>query len=198
MTTPPESPGTHTDASSPSDGRLRAVRSASDILTAHRGTPIEDLLAAQNLGQPFPVGETPSLLVATCIDSRVRLALPAGAAFELRAAGVNLGEGGFFQIALIVSLVGIRHVALISHDDCAMIGLTSKRATAAQGLARLDAWDATAAEAFLAKHDESWQQNDPIETVKRHARELGERLGPVRFAPLHYSVREHRLYQIDA
>ena len=123
--------------------------------------------------------------------------MPPGAAVELRCAGVNLDERAFFQFAFAVSVMGIGHIALISHDDCAMVGLAAKRQAFARGLAERGGWEEAAADAFFGEQAGSWQQDDAIATVVRHAGELRERLAPVRFAPLHYSTGEGTLYQIN-
>lgn len=179
------------------DRRLVPVRAASDVLDVYRGTPIEHLLTAQNLGRSFPVAASPSLFVATCIDSRVRLELPPGAAYELRCAGVKLGEDAFFQMAYLVAVIGIRHFAIISHDDCATIGLTANRPEFVKGMAQNAEWNEQMADSLFRETASSWEQDDPIAAVSERARELRKRLSLVTVAPLHYSVHEGRLYQID-
>lgn len=179
------------------DARLIAVRDETNVLEVYRGTSVEDLLLAQNLGRPFPVGGSSALLVATCIDSRVRFALPPGAAFELRAAGVNLGEEAFFQIAYAVAARGVRHLALVSHEDCAMSTLESQHKAFVEGMELRSDWTAAQAEAFFREHALSWQQDDPDRTVVEHARDLRERFPSITIAPLHYAVSDGRLSQID-
>jgi len=177
------------------DARLRPVRNADDVFERYRGTPIEDLLAAQNLDRPFPVGPAPSLFVATCIDWRVRLALPPGAAFELRSAGVNL-KHAFFQIAFAVSASPISHVALVSHDDCAMTKLPALEADFVAGLAKHARWSPDEAKRYFEEKRDHWHLEDAVATTLAQARELRERLPAVTFAPLHYTVGDGRLVQI--
>jgi carbonic anhydrase len=179
------------------DPRLIDVRSESDVPEAYRGTPIWHLLAAQNLGSVFPVGPTPSLLIATCIDSRVRLELPPGAAFELRDAGVNLNMHSFFQIAFAVSVVGVKHIAVVGHDDCAMTTLASSESAFVEGMAESSQWDAWEAKSFFREHVDDWHVEDPVVTVIGHAQGLRSRFPSVTFAPLLYSVRDQKIRAID-
>jgi carbonic anhydrase len=178
------------------DPRLVPVHREEDVLERYRGTPIEDLIEVQNLDRSFPVGEAPTLFIATCIDSRVRLKLPPGAAFELRSAGVNLRQNAFFQIAFAVSVAPIQHIALISHDDCAMSKLPSLKDAFVEGLAEQAEWSQEKAAKFFRERAANWHQEDPIVTVLEYARDLRKRLPSITFAPLHYSVQDGRLYQI--
>ncbi len=176
--------------------RLVPVLEASDVVDEHRGTPVEDLLLAQNLGRPFPVGPAPTLFIATCIDSRIRLSLPPGAAFELRSAGVNLGRPALFQVAFAVSVARLRHVALVSHDDCAMKRLPHVRRAFVEGLVENTDWDEASAEAFFNENAARWHRIDPIGAVVLHAHELRGRFPSVSFATLHYTVGDGQLAQI--
>lgn len=176
--------------------RRRPVASERDVLPAWRGTPIASLLLAQNQGATFPVGPEPSLLVATCIDSRVRLALPPGAAFELRAAGVNLDERELFEIAFAVAVGGVRHVAVLGHEDCAMGRIDGGREAFARGLASTDGWDHDAAGAFFDAHAADWVIGDPAAATLATTRRLRSRFPGVIFAPLHYTVPAGRIEQI--
>jgi len=185
-----------TESPAPTAPRLVPVRRPDDVLAAYRDTPIGHLLLAQNLERPFPDVREPVLLVATCIDPRVRLRLPRGAAFEMRSAGVNLEGGAAFQIDFVLSVVRVGHVALISHDDCAMTRLASQREAFVEGMAaRSDQGESDAA-ALFDEHVRTWHREDAIGAVVEHARALRRRFPGATIAPLHCTVGDGRLHQV--
>ena len=166
------------------------------VLPEYRGTPIESLLLAQNLGQPFETPEQPCLVVATCIDPRINLQMPPGTAFVIRTAGVNLKGEGLFQLPFLTSVMGISHVALIAHDDCATVVLRSKRQAFVDGQTANTGSEAGVAEALFDQHADFWHVPDEVAVLKTHAQEARDLCGDVVVAPLYYRVKDHRLLQV--
>ena len=177
-------------------GGLLPVDSPADVLEAYRGTPIEKLLLAQNLGEPYARPERPELVVATCVDPRIVLPLPEGSAFISRSAGVNLKGEKLFQIAFATAVPDIRHVAVIAHTDCAMRGLADKRRAFLDGLAAHGADDRAAAESFFDRYVEHWTVGDELEVVRADALAVRERCGDVLVAPLLYDSATRRIAQV--
>jgi len=175
---------------------LRPVFTADDVLEPYRGTPVEALILAQNLGQHFEAPGTIDFAVATCIDPRVRLALPEGCAYLVRSAGVNVKNEGSFLFGYMSLMMGIRHIALIAHEDCAMTRLKGTRSEFVTRLAEKSGADADSVGSFFDSHSEYWHVDDEIETVRRHAAEIQARVGDeVVVAPLYYSL-DNRLAQV--
>lgn len=175
---------------------LHPVTTPDDVLGPYRGTPIESLLLAQNLGVEFEFSGEPQLVVATCIDPRIDLRLPPGSAFIIRTAGVNLKDEALFQFGFLTSVMGLRHVALIAHEDCAMTRLHDKRQTFVDRLVERTGCDARSAELYFDDHVDFWNVPDAITVVRDHAENI-RRGGGVVVAPLFYSLREGRLLQIE-
>lgn len=175
---------------------LQPVDAPEDVLEPYRGTPIEKLLRAQNLGEPYARPARPELVVATCVDPRIDLKLPASSAFVSRSAGVNLKGEKLFQLAFATAVPDIRHVALIAHTDCAMRGLAAKREAFADGLVAHGAGDRAAAGSLFDRYVDHWSVRDEVEVVRAHAREVRERCGDVVVAPLLYDVETGRLAQV--
>ena len=92
--------------------RLIPVRNQSDILPALRGTPIETLLAYQNLGVPHTSHERAELLIGMCMDNRKHLRIPENFAFIIRAGGGNLRYSEF-KVSYAIAIGGVSAIALL-------------------------------------------------------------------------------------
>lgn len=124
--------------------RLIAVTTRSDILPAFRGTPIEALLAYQNLGEPHLTYERAELLVGMCMDNRKHLRIPENFAYIIRAGGGNLRYSEF-KVSYAIAVGGVSSIALLGHTQCGMVNLMSRREQFISGLGgtRLPGeWDA--------------------------------------------------------
>jgi carbonic anhydrase len=108
------------------ENKLKAVNSAADIPKALRGTPFAELLQYQNLGKPFKKYDKARLLACMCMDNRKQLRLPDNFAFILRTGGGNIRYSEF-KLSFAIGIGGVRHVAMIAHDNCGMSNLFSKR-----------------------------------------------------------------------
>lgn len=102
------------------------VETSNDTLTDYQGTPIEKFLLFHNLGEDVPVNSNPNLLICTCVDFRITLKITHRFAYVLRIAGANANYLEFL-IAFAVSVMGIKSIAVIGRDDCAMTNLSAKR-----------------------------------------------------------------------
>ena len=173
---------------------LRPVTSPEDVCEQYRGTPIEALLLAQNLGQDLECPRAPDLIIATCIDPRIDLRVPIGRAYVIRTAGVNLKNHAVFPFAYLTAVLGIRHVALIAHDDCAMVGLCARRQEFIERLAERPGCHGPSAGMFFDRYADFWNVPDAIAVVRNHAPDIVHRCGgAVVVAPLLYTVCDGRL-----
>ena len=92
--------------------RLIPVKAEPDILPAYRKTPIETLLAYQNLNRPHGVHDKAELLIGMCMDNRKHLRLPENFAYILRSGGGNLRYSEFkvsYAIALLAHTAELLH-----------------------------------------------------------------------------------------
>src|SRR5512145_520094 len=131
--------------------RLMGVRSEDDIPDEHRTTPIGELLRYHNLEAPFARHERAAVLVGMCMDNRKQLHIPENFAFILRTGGGNLRPSEF-KVSYAIAVGGVRHIALIAHTQCGMVGLTARREQFIQGLVAGAGWDAD----FAAQHFDSY------------------------------------------
>jgi len=177
---------------------LQPVASRNDVLEQYRDTPIESLLLAQDLGMDFERHGGPDLIVATCIDPRINLRVQSGRAYVIRTAGVNLKAEAVFQFAYLTAVIGIRHIALVAHDDCAMVGLRDKRQEFVECLGRRPGRDEVSAGMFFDRYADFWNVPDAVAVIRSHAQEIHHRCGEdVVVAPLLYTVEDDRLLQIE-
>jgi carbonic anhydrase len=149
------------------------VDTASDILPAYAGTPIERLLRYHNLDDPLPATTSRAeLLVGMCMDDRKDLIMPNELAFVMRAAGGNLRDH--------------------------MVGLRTKRDAFVRALVARGGWDEIrAGEHFDASVPVS-EINDAVAFVLDEARWLRAEYPAVLVAPLLYRVEDDRLLQLVA
>ena len=174
---------------------LLPFNAGDDILPAYRGTPIERLLRAHNLGEPGPAASRPELFIATCIDNRETLAFPPGFAFVLRTAGVRL-HGNEFELAYAVAVGGVSAVALIAHTDCGMAHVRDRRDEFVRGLVARGGVGADEAGAHFDAHLAAYALGDPVATVVEEAEEVRAWLPRLLVAPLLYRIEDGRLAQV--
>ena len=94
--------------------RLIPVKTEADILPAFRHTPIESLLAYQNLNLPHAMHETAELLIGMCMDNRKHLRIPENFAYIIRAGGGNLRYSEF-KVSYAIAIGGIATIGLLAH-----------------------------------------------------------------------------------
>ncbi len=174
--------------------RLTPVTVEDDILPEWLGTPIHDLLAYHNLKRPYLVHDTAQLMITMCMDYRKVLRIPTGFAYVLRTGGGNPNNVQF-EISFAVAIGGVRALALIAHDDCAMVGLSGRRDAFVQGLVH-EGWKREEAEMHFDAHALRYEVHDSVELVGAKASRLQARYPSITVAPLFYSVKEDLLYQV--
>jgi len=175
--------------------RLKPVISAADIPAALRGTPFADLFGYHNLGKPFKEYSAARLLVCMCMDNRKQLRLPDNFAFILRTGGGNIRYSEF-KISFAVAIGGVRHVAMIAHDNCGMAHLASKREAFIRGLMRNAGWPRKKALDYFATYAPLFEIGDEIDFVLAEARRLNFKYPRVKVLPLFYRIADGRLYLI--
>ena len=172
------------------------VTRVEDVFDEYRGTPVADLLVYHNLGDSVAEHDGPQLVVATCIDARVRLRIPVNFAFVSRSPGADLRELEF-AVSFAVGFGGARAVCLIGHSDCSMTGLGRRRDAFVRGLVERAGWKGARARQQFDEHVSRYEIADPAVSVIARARALGQRYPKLVVAPLIYSVEDGRLYQVD-
>lgn len=175
--------------------RLIPVRTHSDIQPAFRGTPIETLLAYQNLGVPHASHEKAELLIGMCMDNRKHLRIPENFAFIIRAGGGNLRYSEF-KVSYAIAIGGVSAIALLGHTNCGMVNLMSRREQFIAGLVQKAGWDPEWAEAHFQHFAPMFEIGNEVDFVLSEAKRLRLRYPKLMVAPLLYRTEDGQLYQL--
>src|SRR6185295_11344182 len=125
--------------------RLLSIQSSEDILPEYRQTPIGLLLEYHNLDRPFDDYQNAKLLVGMCMDNRKHLHMPDNFSFIIRTGGANLRYSEF-KVSFAIGVGGVRHIALIGHNQCGMVNLVSRKDQFIEGLVEGAGWTKKQAE----------------------------------------------------
>jgi len=172
-------------------GRVRSIDHPDNLPERWLGTPIHNLIKSENFGLPIKAAGRPELLICTCIEFRYALPIPAMYAYVIRRASGRL-IGSEFSIAYVLAN-GVRHLALIGHDDCGM----SKVSTAKRGMiaALVDqGWDRDRAEDFVAVQSSRYSMEDELDALEREYIRLKRLFRKLEIAPLFVSLADRMLY----
>ena len=172
---------------------LQAVSTPDDIPEELRDTPVARLLEYHDLERPFERHERAELLIGMCMDNRNQLNVPNQFAFILRAGGANL-RASEFKISFAVAIGGLRHMALIGHTQCGMVGLHQRRDQFIEGLAEHGGWTRGAAAAHFDAHAPLFEIGNEEEFIRQESKRLNSRYPLVQVVPMIYRVEDHRLY----
>ena len=176
--------------------RLRPVNSIQDIDPAYRDTPVGRLLEYHNLDRPFETYTAAPLLVGMCMDHRKHLHIPDNFSYIIRAGGANLRYSEF-KVSYAIAVGGAQAIALIGHNNCGMVNLSSKREQFIDGLVERAGWDREWAEQHFTHFSPMFEIGNEIDFILSETRRLRDRYPKIIVAPLLYIVEDNRLYHID-
>ncbi len=176
--------------------RLIPIEKHEDILPEYQDTPIGSLLKYHNLNHPQEPYSKAELLVGMCMDSRKNLNLPENFAFVLRAGGANL-KYSEFKVSYAIGIGGIKHIAVIGHNNCGMVNLNARKEEFIKGLTENAGWKEGAAEEHFSNFSPKFEIGNEIEFVVKETIRLRKRYPKVKIAPLFYNVDDNRLYLIE-
>ena len=175
---------------------LIPITTAEDILPQYRGTPIGDMLEYHNLGKPFEQYVNAKLLIGMCMDNRKHLTVPDNFAFIIRAGGANLRYSEF-KISYAIAVGGVRHIALMGHNNCGMVHLHERKEQFIAGLMEGAGWTREQAEEHYEKFAPQFEIGNEIEFVASEAKRLRLRYPKITIAPMLYKVEDNKIYLIE-
>ena len=114
----------------------------------------------------------------------------------MRTAGCNF-RGLEFQASFAVAVGGVRSVALIGHDDCAMAGLGERRDAFVTGLVEGAGWERHDAEERFENFRPRFEIDDPVEFVRTQACCFRQQYPSLTVAALFYRLDDGMLSIID-
>jgi carbonic anhydrase len=174
---------------------LVPVRVPEEIPNCLRDTPISALLQSHNLGlMDVKNSAAAELVVGMCIDFRKSLRMPKELAFTIRREGANM-DGAEFSVALAISK-GIRHMALIAHNQCAMANTASQRDDFISTLCQQHGWTIDRAQSFFDDHVRSRNIGNEIDFVMEESTRIEKLFPGLQVVPMLYRVEDTRLYLI--
>jgi carbonic anhydrase len=175
--------------------KLKAVNSEADIPKALRGTPFAELLQYQNLGKPFKKYDKARLLACMCMDNRKQLRVPDNFAYILRTGGGNIRYSEF-KLSFAIGIGGVRHVAMIAHDNCGMSNLFSKREEFISGLMKNAGWPRKRAEDYFVTYAPLFEIGNEADFAVAEARRMNFKYPKVKVLPMYYKLADNKLYLI--
>jgi SulP family sulfate permease len=176
--------------------RLRAVTSEEDIPEFLRPTPISGVLKSQNLLTVDSVpNDSVNLILGMCMDYRKQIQLPGNCAYIIRSPGANMKESEL-GIALAVA-AGIRHMALITHNNCLMTDPFANRDAVIRSLVDECGWNHDDATNLFDRKAHADSIGDPIAFAIAESARLEALFRGLTVVPLLYSVDDDRLYLIE-
>ncbi len=176
--------------------RTVKISNESDIFQEYRDTPIGRLLEFHNLNRPFETFDKAQMLIGMCMDNRKSLRIPDNFAFIIRAGGANLIYSEF-KVSYAIAIGNIRHIALISHNNCGMVNLINRKEQFIDGMVNGAGWDRESAEVHFNKYSPIFEIGNELDFVLMEAKRLRLRYPKISVAPLHYNVYDGLLYLIE-
>jgi len=175
--------------------RLISIASVEDIPVPYRDTPISLLLEYHNFARPLEVYTNAQLLIGMCMDNRKSLRIPDNFAFIIRAGGANLRYSEF-KVSYAIGVGNVKHIALVVHDHCAMVGLVKRKDDFVRGLVKTAGWEPQAAEEHFHQYAPMFEIGNEIDFALSEVQRLRLRYPNVLVAPMLYLVEDNRLYMI--
>jgi carbonic anhydrase len=176
--------------------RLVPILSSGDIFPEYRQTPIGLLLEYHNLNRESDSYDNAQLLIGMCMDNRKHLHIPDNFAYIIRAGGANLRYSEF-KVSYAISVGGVRHIALIGHNNCGMVNLFARKDIFINGLVEKAGWDKEWAEEHFMHFAPMFEIGNEVDFILSEAKRLRLRYPKIQIAPLMYLVENNKLYLIN-
>ncbi len=155
-------------------------------------TPIGQLIQYQNFAYPFAEYQRAALLIGMCMDNRKQLTIPENFAYIIRTGGANLRYCEF-KVSYAIAIGGVKHIALIAHNNCGMVGLMSKREQFIDGLCKNAGWDKDRATEHFMNYASMFEIDNEMEFVVYESRRIEKKYPGVHVVPLYYTLEDNRL-----
>lgn len=171
--------------------RLSLIKDSDDIPQRWRGTPIEEFIGAHNFDKPIEGGGNPRLLIVSCIEYRFSPQIPHTFAYVMRTAGGSLRNLDF-PLAYILAK-GVRHVALVAHNDCGMTKVPLFKPNLINALVE-QGWDEDRAKNLIESQSDAYFMPDEIDGLKNEYEQLRDKFNSIEIAPLFVSIASTRFH----
>nr|WP_320120334.1 carbonic anhydrase [uncultured Marinifilum sp.] len=176
--------------------QLITITKLNDILPEYQNTPISLLIEFHNLNRPYADYQQAQLLVGMCMDHRKHLHIPENFSYIIRTGGANLRYSEF-KVSYAISVGGIKHIALIGHNNCGMVNLNAKKEQFIGGLVKEAGWTMDQAVEHFNNFAPMFEIGNAIDFVVAEAKRLRVKYPKIIVAPLFYNVDDNKLYMIE-
>jgi len=176
--------------------RLIKLDKREDILPKYRDTPIGLLIEYHNFNREYKEYTSAQLLVGMCMDNRKHLHIPENFTYIIRSGGANL-RNSEFRVSYAIAVGGIRHIALIAHNNCGMVNLKARKELFIEGLIERAGWDREMAEDHFNQNEPSHEIGHEIDFIISESCRLRQRYPKIVVAPMYYSVDDNRLFLVN-
>lgn len=176
--------------------KLVDVSRVEDIFPEYYKTPIGLLLEFHNLKKKLDSFTQAQLLIGMCMDNRKHLHIPDNFAYIIRSGGANLRYSEF-KVSYAIAVGGIQYIALIGHNNCGMVNLTSRKEQFIKGMVDKAGWVAEKAEEHFHLYAPAFEIGNEIDFVVGEAKRLRLKYPKITIAPLLYKVENNLLYLIN-
>ena len=164
----------------------------SEIPEKYYNTPVYQLLCFHNLGAELKAYNSAELLIGMCMDNRNQLRIPENFAYIIRTGGANLRYSEF-KVSYAIAIGGVKHIALIAHNNCGMVNLVSKREQFVEGLCRNAGWDRQRAEEHFMNYAPLFEIDNEVDFVVNESKRLAQKYPGVTVTPLLYTLNDNLL-----
>jgi hypothetical protein len=171
--------------------KLFEIHFSMDIPRHWVGTPIEAFILSQNFGYPLEPHSEPQLLIASCIEFRFALDVPAMYAYVIRSAGGRL-QGSEFAVGYVLSK-GVKHLLLIAHNDCGMTKVAQHAPHIVEAFVE-QGWSKERAEEFVRSHAGRFAIRDELEGLEQEYHRLKRLFKDVHVAPLFLNLADKHVH----
>lgn len=171
--------------------KLVDLASSKDIPAQWAGTPIEQIIQAQNFGYPLHSPGDPQALIVSCMDFRYAPPIPAHYAYVIRTPGSRL-IGAELAVGYVLSR-GVKDIVLIAHNDCGMTKLVGHRHKIADAFEE-QGWNKEKSHQFLDHQIPKHGFENELDALEQEYHRLNKLFKNVRVAPLFLVLEEKRVY----
>jgi len=176
--------------------RLVSVSKKADIFPEYRNTPVERLLEYNNMKRPYEDYSYAEILIAECMDYRENLHIPDKFAYIIRTAGANL-QFCEFGVSYAIAVAQINHIAIIGHDNCAMVNIYKRKDIFIEGLVSRAGWNKKAAEDHFNKYEKVFEISSEVDFVLYETKLLRSKYPGIVIVPMMYLLEDNNIYLIN-
>jgi hypothetical protein len=170
--------------------KLVDIASSAEIPERWRGTPIEQVIQAQNLGYPLHPQPVPQVLIVTCMEYRYSMPVPSNYAYVIRTPGGRL-IGSELALGYVLSR-GVKNILLIAHNDCGMAHLPEHTDNIIRALEE-QGWSHDIAARFVKAQIAKLGVKDELDALEQEYHRLKSLFKSVHVAPLFLTLADRRV-----